>query len=68
MRVLGGGKQSVRATVMGTPATAVALRVNDYFNGGGEGFLGGHYAREMRRLKAGATLTGTTHLHLLLPK
>jgi hypothetical protein len=53
---------------MGTPATAVALRVNDYFNGGGEGFLGGHYAREMRRLKAGATLTGTTHLHLLLPK
>jgi hypothetical protein len=65
VRVVSDGKQSVRATVVGAPATGVALRVNDFFNGGGEGFLQGHYARETRTLKPGDILTGTTHLRLL---
>jgi len=49
------GSQAVRASV---EQDAVVFRVLDFSNGGGEGFLRGHYADEYRTLKPGDVLEG----------
>jgi hypothetical protein len=53
--VASDGTQSVRATV---EPDGVVFRVLDFSNGGGEGFLRGHYAKDYRTLKPGDVLEG----------
>jgi len=55
IEVLSGGRHAVRASV---EAGGVALRVLDFANGGGEGFLRGHYAKDDRLLRAGDVVEG----------
>jgi len=63
LRVLSDGRQSVRATVR--PDGAIALRVNDFANGGGESFLSGQYARDQRTLKPGDVVTASALVQLV---
>jgi len=60
--VLPGGRQHVRATVRDG---YVALRVNDFANGGGEGFLRSHYAAEARVIRRGEEITGVCRLQIV---
>jgi len=62
LMILSDGTQHVRATVEGNH---LALRVNDFSNGGGERFLQAHYGREYRTVKAGDVLKGTVRARLL---
>jgi hypothetical protein len=43
----------------------VALRVNDFANGGGEGFLRSHYAAEARVIRRGEEITGVCRLQIV---
>lgn len=69
VEVLPGPGRHIRATLVrggGARAPlAVALRVDEYADGGGEGFLSAHYAAERRGLKPGDRVAGSCRMRLL---
>ena len=47
---------------------SIVWRISDWVNGGGEGFLNAHYAREKRVVKAGEVLRGRAEVRLIAPQ
>lgn len=61
LSVFGGGVQHLRATVRGDH---IQLRVSDFANGGGEGFLQPQLAGENRTIGSGEVLTGRCQIRV----
>jgi len=62
LQVVADGQQHVRATRNGD---TILWRINDFANGGGEGFLNAHYAARMRTVRSGERLEGGAFMRLL---